>query len=100
MGKTKVWITGAKGRLGNTITKMLNYTEYIIYTSKFAEGDIDVFCVDTCILKGYLDLNRRILPERFSPQDYGVGASKDKPELIDVANKVLSELNYLKISLF
>lgn len=39
MGKTKVWITGAKGRLGSTITKMLDYTEYIIYTS---DQDVDI----------------------------------------------------------
>lgn len=80
--------------------RFMEYPSYEKLNTALAEGDIDVFCVDTCILKGYLDQNRKILPEYFSPQDYGVGASKDKPELIDAANKVLSELNYLKISLF
>lgn len=80
--------------------RFMEYPSYEKLNTALAEGDIDVFCVDTCILKGYLDQNRKILPEHFSPQDYGVGASKEKPELIDAANKVLSELNYLKISLF
>lgn len=80
--------------------RFMEYPSYERLNAALAAGDIDVFCVDTCILKGYLDQNRKILPERFSPQDYGVGASKDKPELIDAANKVLSELNYLKVSLF
>ncbi|MGN0466195.1 MAG: transporter substrate-binding domain-containing protein [Lachnospiraceae bacterium] len=78
----------------------MEYPSYDKLNKALAKGDIDVFCVDTCILKGYLDKNRKILPQYFSPQDYGIGASKEKPELIDAANKVLSELNYLKISLF
>lgn len=78
----------------------MEYASYEKLNTALTRGDIDVFCVDTCILNGYLDKNRTILPEHFSPQDYGVGASKEKPELIDVANKVLAELNYLKVSLF
>ncbi len=84
----------------NISPRFMEYPSYEKLNTALAEGDIDVFCVDTCILKGYLDQNRKILPEHFSPQDYGVGASKDKPELIDAANKVLAELNYLKVSLF
>lgn len=78
----------------------MEYASYEKLNTALTNGDIDVFCVDICILNGYLDKNRKILPEHFSPQDYGVGASKEKPELIDVANKVLAELNYLKVSLF
>lgn len=78
----------------------MEYASYEKLNTALTNGDIDVFCVDTCILNGYLDKNRKILPEHFSPQNYGVGASKEKPELIDVANKVLAELDYLKVSLF
>lgn len=80
--------------------RFLEYSSYEKLNQALSRGDIDVFCVDTCILKGYLDQKRTILSEHFSFQDYGIGASKDKPELIDAANTVLSELTYLKINLF
>lgn len=53
MGRTKVWITGAKGRLGSTITKMLDYTEYIIYTS-----DLDVDISDIEQVMSYIEVSR------------------------------------------
>lgn len=53
MGKTKVWITGAKGRLGSTIAKMLDYTEYVIYTS-----DLDVDISDVEQVMSYIEVSR------------------------------------------
>lgn len=53
MGKTKVWITGAKGRLGSTIAKMLDYMEYTIYTSDL---DVDISDVDQVI--SYIEVAR------------------------------------------
>lgn len=80
--------------------RFMEYPSYEKLNKALTSGDIDVFCVDTCILKGYLDQKKEILSEHFSFQDYGVGASKEKPELIDAANKVLAELTYLKINLW
>lgn len=53
MGKTKVWITGAKGRLGSTIIKMLDYTKYIIYAT-----DIDVDVSDIEQVMSYIEVSR------------------------------------------
>lgn len=53
MGKMKVWITGAKGRLGSTISKMLDYTEYIVYTS-----DLDVDISNMPDVMSYIEVIR------------------------------------------
>lgn len=53
MGKMKVWITGAKGRLGSTIAKMLDYTEYIVYTS-----DLDVDISSMPDVMSYIEVTR------------------------------------------
>jgi dTDP-4-dehydrorhamnose reductase len=53
MGRAKIWITGANGKLGNTIAKMLDYNEYVIYTS---DQDVDISDLDEVL--SYIDVSR------------------------------------------
>ena len=42
MSKTKVWIIGAKGRLGSTISDALDRMAYNVLTS---DMDVDITCL-------------------------------------------------------
>lgn len=44
MSKTKVWIIGAKGRLGSTISDALDRMEYNVLTS---DMDVDITDMDS-----------------------------------------------------
>lgn len=44
-------------------------------------GRIDAFSVDRSILSGYLDASTEILPDSFSPQEYGVASKLDNTDL-------------------
>lgn len=72
----------------------IEYASYADLDKALDSGEIDVFCVDTCILNGYLTPQRSILPEQFAPQHYGIAAAKDKRGLIEAANAVLSCLSW------
>ncbi len=64
----------------------VTFSEYATYPEIKAaldSGRVQAFCVDGSILGGYVDDTTVILPDRFSPQDYGV-ASK-------LTNKGLAE---------
>lgn len=84
----------------NIHPKFVTYSTYEKMSDALAAGNIDVFCVDVTILKGYLTSGRTILSDRFAAQNYGIAASKECDGLIDVANTVIDELNYNQIVLF
>jgi putative glutamine transport system substrate-binding protein len=44
-------------------------------------GGVDAFSVDRSILAGYLDAESEIVPDRFSPQEYGVACKLSNREL-------------------
>ncbi|MDO4553937.1 MAG: dTDP-4-dehydrorhamnose reductase [Lachnospiraceae bacterium] len=53
MGRTKVWITGAKGKLGSTIAKQIDYLEYVVLTS---DQDVDITNQEDVI--SYVEVSR------------------------------------------
>lgn len=53
MGRTRVWITGAKGSLGSTIGSMIDYMEYVVLTS-----DLDVDIANLQDVMSYVDVSR------------------------------------------
>lgn len=53
MGRTRVWITGAKGNLGSTIANMIDYMEYVVLTS-----DLDVDITNLHDVMSYVDVSR------------------------------------------
>jgi putative glutamine transport system substrate-binding protein len=67
----------------------LTFAEFSTYPEIKAaldSGRVDVFSVDRSILAGYLDNESEILPDRFSPQEYGIAsklANKDLAAYID-----------------
>jgi putative glutamine transport system substrate-binding protein len=62
----------------------LKFSEFATYPEIKAaldSGRIDVFSVDRSILAGYLDNESEILPDRFSPQEYGIATKLSNKEL-------------------
>lgn len=62
----------------------VSFSEYATYPEIKAaldSGRIDAFCVDGSILSGYVDDTTMILPDRFSPQEYGVASKLDNADL-------------------
>ncbi|MDR1640018.1 MAG: transporter substrate-binding domain-containing protein [Clostridiales bacterium] len=60
---------------GDAIGITLSFAEFGSYPEIKAaldSGRVDVFSVDRSILSGYLDDTSVILPDKFSPQDYGI----------------------------
>jgi putative glutamine transport system substrate-binding protein len=73
----------------------LKFTEYQTYpeiSTALKSGKIDAFSVDRSILAGYLDSSRVILPDSFSPQDYGIATKKDNTGLADFVNQFVNEI--------
>jgi putative glutamine transport system substrate-binding protein len=76
----------------------ISFSEFASYPEIKAaldSGRVDVFSVDGSILGGYVDDTSVILPDRFSPQDYGVATKLDNKDLAqtvdDLINKWLND---------
>jgi putative glutamine transport system substrate-binding protein len=54
-------------------------------------GRVDVFSVDKSILNGYLDDQTVILPDGFSPQEYGVASKLDNKPLADYIDGLIQK---------
>ncbi|WP_411046563.1 transporter substrate-binding domain-containing protein [Treponema primitia] len=69
---------------GDKIGVSFSFSEFATYPEIKAaldSGRVDVFSVDKSILAGYLDNETVILPEAFSPQEYGIVSKKSNTEL-------------------
>jgi aspartate/glutamate/glutamine transport system substrate-binding protein len=55
-------------------------------------GRVSCFSVDSSILQGYLDDSTTILPDRFSPQSYGVASKKSSEALASFVNTTIAEM--------
>jgi putative glutamine transport system substrate-binding protein len=69
---------------GDKIGVSFGFAEFATYPEIKAaldSGRVDVFSVDKSILAGYLDNETVILPEAFSPQEYGIVSKKSNTEL-------------------
>lgn len=53
MGRTRIWITGAKGNLGNAIADRIDYMEYVVLTS-----DLDVDITNLKDVISYIEMSR------------------------------------------
>jgi putative glutamine transport system substrate-binding protein len=82
-------VTAEADKLGISVS----FSEYATYPEIKAaldSGRIDAFCVDGSILGGYMDDTTMILPDRFSPQDYGVASKLDNTDLADAVDKMIT----------
>jgi putative glutamine transport system substrate-binding protein len=73
-------IQDAADALGITV-EFLEFATYPEIKAALDSGRVDVFSVDKSILNGYLDDTTVILPDSFSPQDYGVASKLANTEL-------------------
>jgi putative glutamine transport system substrate-binding protein len=73
----------------------VNFLEFGTYPEIKAAldaGRVNCFSVDGAILQGYVDESTKILPDRFSPQNYGVASKKTNTTLASVVNATLAEM--------
>lgn len=73
----------------------INFLEFNTYPEIKAALDsrrVDCFSVDSSILWGYMDKSTALLPDRFSPQNYGVATKKDNTGLAAFVNDFIAGL--------
>jgi len=78
-------------KLGITV-KFLEFATYPEINAALESGRVDAFSVDKSILSGYVTDDSVILPDGFSPQDYGVASKLGTDELRDFINEMLAEM--------
>lgn len=74
----------------------LKFSEYASYPElKVAldSGRIDSFSVDRAILMGYVEDSSEILPDKYSPQEYGAAMKKGNLALLSVVNSTIADLD-------
>jgi putative glutamine transport system substrate-binding protein len=72
----------------------ISFSEFATYPEIKAaldSGRVDVFSVDKSILNGYLDDTSVILPDGFSPQEYGVVSKLDNKALAEYINGLIEK---------
>jgi len=72
--------------------KFLEFATYPEINAALESGRVDAFSVDKSILSGYVTEDSVILPDGFSPQDYGIASKKGSDELTAFVNETLAEM--------
>ncbi len=72
--------------------EFLEFATYPEINAALESGRVDAFSVDKSILSGYVTTDSTILPDGFSPQDYGVASKLGTDELRDFINEMLAEM--------
>lgn len=72
--------------------KFLEFATYPEINAALESGRVDAFSVDKSILSGYVTEDSEILPDGFSPQDYGVASKKGTDDLTTFINDMLAEM--------
>ncbi|HZL06822.1 MAG TPA: transporter substrate-binding domain-containing protein [Coriobacteriia bacterium] len=73
----------------------VSFFEFATYpeiNAALESGRVDAFSVDKSILSGYVTDNSVILPDGFSPQDYGIAMKKGADELTTFVNEMLADM--------
>lgn len=73
----------------------VNFLEFATYpeiNAALESGRIDAFSVDKSILSGYVTDDSVILPDGFSPQDYGIASKLGTDGLTQFINDMLDEM--------
>ena len=74
----------------------VNFFEFATYpeiNAALESGRVDAFSVDKSILTGYVTEDSVILPDGFSPQDYGIASKKGTDGLTTFVNDMLAEMD-------
>ncbi|CUH95919.1 Major cell-binding factor [Propionispora sp. 2/2-37] len=70
----------------------LEFGTYPEIKTALDSGRVDCFSVDAAILYGYLDDSTEILPDRYSPQKYGIASKKSNTDLAKLVNDTVGEM--------
>jgi putative glutamine transport system substrate-binding protein len=70
----------------------LEFATYPEINAALESGRVDAFSVDKSILSGYLTDDSVILPDGFSPQDYGIATKLGTDEFRDFINEMLADM--------
>ncbi len=73
----------------------VNFLEFATYpeiNAALESGRVDAFSVDKSILSGYVTDDSVILPDGFSPQDYGIASKLGTDGLTEFINDMLDEM--------
>lgn len=76
----------------NIKVKFLEFATYPEINAALESGRVDAFSVDKSILTGYVTEDSVILPDGFSPQDYGIASKKGTDDLTAFVNETLTEM--------
>ncbi len=88
---SKAAVQAEADKLGIKV-EFLEFATYPEIKAALDSGRVDCFSVDGSILNGYLDKSTMILPERFSPQNYGVASKKGNEGLAQLVNETINEM--------
>lgn len=88
---TKKTLTEEAKKDGITL-KFNEYATYPEIKAAIDSGRVDAFSVDSSILAGYMEDSVILLPERFSPQSYGIAVKKGNSELLKIINDTIDEM--------
>jgi len=72
--------------------EFLEFATYPEINAALESGRVDAFSVDKSILSGYVTEDSVILPDGFSPQDYGIASKLGTDELRDFINDMLADM--------
>lgn len=72
--------------------EFLEFATYPEINAALESGRVDAFSVDKSILSGYLTDDSVVLPDGFSPQDYGIATKLGTDEFRDFINEMLSDM--------
>ena len=67
--------------------KFLEFATYPEINAALESGRVDAFSVDKSILSGYVTEDSTILPDGFSPQDYGIASKKGTDDMTTFINE-------------
>ena len=84
-------IQDAADKLGIKV-EFFEFATYPEIKAALDSGRVDCFSVDAAILNGYLDKTTVILPDRFSPQNYGIASKKGNEGLAQVVNETVTAM--------
>ena len=70
----------------------LEFATYPEINAALESGRVDAFSVDKSILSGYLTEDSVILPDGFSPQDYGAATKLGTDDLTGFINEMLADM--------
>jgi len=88
---SKAAVQAEADKVGAKIS-FLEFATYPEIKTALDSGRVDCFSVDGSILFGYLDDSTTILPDRFSPQEYGIASKKGNDGIAKAANETIADL--------